>query len=122
MNKANLQRVLRLALFRERLLLIGANCCVQFLALAHSLLDEDITLKKYFNAEDSRGMRKTKIMCKTSGQCVRFPQNAEGLAGLSYGSESMADSARISSDRRPTGGEKIRTIRFFFGQWPKGRP
>ena len=69
-------------MFRERHLLIGANCCVKFLALAHSLLGRDITLKKYFNAEDSGGKRKIKIMRKTSGQSVRFPQKAEGLAGL----------------------------------------
>ena len=65
--------------------LIRANCCVLFVSesrYAHSVHGGDITLKKNFNAEDSRGMRKTKIMRKTAGQCVRFPQNAEGLAGL----------------------------------------
>ena len=70
---------------RQRLLLIGANCsvlCVSESGYAQSVLGGDITQKKIFNAEDSRGMRKTKIMRKTAGQCVRFPQNAEGLAGL----------------------------------------
>ena len=40
----------------------------------------------------------------------------------SYGTESKADSAKISSDNWPNGAYKFRTIRFFFGQWPKGRP
>ena len=41
---------------------------------------------------------------------------------VSQATGTMADSVRMSSDIRPIGAEKFRTIRFFFGQWPKGRP
>ena len=41
---------------------------------------------------------------------------------VSQATGTMADSVRMSSHTRPIGAEKFRTIRFFFGQWPKGRP
>ena len=57
------------------------------------------------------------------GRCSLLPSEDKWWSKLSiYGTESMTDLTKLSSDIWPNCSEKFRTIHTFFGQWPKGRP
>ena len=57
------------------------------------------------------------------GRCSLLPSEDKWWSKLSiYGTESMTDLTKLSSDIWLNYSEKIRTFQFFFGQWPKGRP